>query len=107
MSETDGPSNEPPQDEKEKGQVTLSGCLLMVLSVAVIGGVALVLVRWRDPETGQPLPRMVAIFTPVIAGALVHAAGAAILKFIGLPIMVKPETDDAGRAEADEPDHRE
>jgi hypothetical protein len=72
---------------------TLAGCLLMVLSLAVIFGLAVPLVRWRHPETGQPLPRSVAIFVPVLAGALCYGIGSVILRLLGLPLSLQSQKD--------------
>ena len=61
----------------------------MLVTLAVIGFVALHVVRWREPETGDPLPRSVAIVVPLLAGALYYCAGAAILGVLGLPVEVE------------------
>src|SRR5262245_8568885 len=54
--------HEPARHDKPKP--TAVGCVLMLLSVAVIFGTAIPIVRWRDAETGEPLPRMVVIVAP-------------------------------------------
>ncbi len=70
---------------------------------------AIPVVKWRDPEFGRPLPRMIAIATPVLAGALFCAIGTGILKILGIPVMAKrkresPDSDeDAGTPPQDEP----
>ena len=74
-------------------QTTAAGCLLMVVCLAVIGGVAFYLVTWRDPDTGRALPQKVAIFVPLLAGAVCYGIGAAILKILGLPVLIKPEKE--------------
>src|ERR1700722_10340951 len=79
------------KDDKES-KATLAGSILMVFSLTVIGCVALPIVRWRDPVSGNPLPRMIAIFTPVLAGALFCAIGTGILKMLGIPVA-KPKKE--------------
>lgn len=87
-----------PEDDNDNrnSQPTVAGCLLLLVSLAVIFGVAIPVVRWRNSETGRLLPRMVAIVVPVLAGAIVHGLGTAILKIVGLPVLVKskPESSD-------------
>ena len=61
--------------EDDKGKLTAAGCVLTLLSTAVIFAVALPIVQWRNPETGQPLPRMVAILAPILIGAVFHGIG--------------------------------
>jgi hypothetical protein len=80
----------PADDDKTK--LTRVGCVLTLLSLAVIFGVALPIVGWRDPETGQPLPRMVAIVAPVLIGAAVHGIGSFFLRMLGLPVWAKRES---------------
>ena len=69
-------------------QPTPAGCLLTVLSLAVIFGLAVPLVTWRDPD-GDPLPKGVAILLPILAGALCYGIGSAVLGFFGLPVLTK------------------
>jgi hypothetical protein len=64
-----------------------------LLSVAVVFGVAVPIVRWRDPETGQPLERIVAIITPILIGATIHGIASLFLRFLGFPIWKERETD--------------
>jgi hypothetical protein len=80
------------QDDKN-GQTTIAGCLVVILSLAVIGAVAIPVVTWRDPESGRPLPRMVAIVVPVLAGALCCGICTGILKILGISVMAKPKTE--------------
>jgi hypothetical protein len=75
----------------DNGKLTAAGCVLTLLSVAVIVGVALPIVRWRDPETGLPLPRSMAILSPLLIGAAFHGIGSFLLKFLGLPVWSKRE----------------
>jgi hypothetical protein len=81
-------------DQDDKSRPTVAGCLLLVLSVAVIFGLAVPIVRWRDRESGDPLPRDVAIVAPILAGALFYAIGSAILRIFGLSVLTEPEEDD-------------
>jgi hypothetical protein len=81
-------------DDKEK--LTGVGCVLTLLSVAVIFGVALPIVRWRDPATGQSLPRLIAILAPVLIGAAVHGIGSLVLRLLGLRVLAKRESDVEG-----------
>ena len=66
----------------------------MLLSVAVIFGVALPIVRWRDPLTGNELPHEVVIIAPILIGAAFHGIGTLLLRLVGLRIWTKPETDE-------------
>jgi hypothetical protein len=72
---------------------TLAGCLLMLLSVAVIFGSAVPIVTWRTPDTGQPLPRTVAIAAPLLLGALCYGIGTGILGVLGIRVLKEPEED--------------
>jgi hypothetical protein len=81
----------PADDDKEK--LTGVGCVLTGLSVAVIFGVALPIVLWRDPATGKPLSRTIAIFAPVLIGAAVYGIGSLFLRLIGLRVWAKQESD--------------
>jgi hypothetical protein len=76
-------------------KLTRVGCVLTLLSVAVIFGVAIPIVRWRDAATGQPLPRDVAIVGPILIGAAFHGAGTILLRLVGLRIWAKSETDES------------
>jgi hypothetical protein len=84
-------------DDDENTQTTAVGCVLMLLSLGVIGVVGVVLVRYRDPD-GEPLPKKLAIILPIVAGALFYAAGAGILKFLGISVELprKSESGDEG-----------
>jgi hypothetical protein len=74
-------------------QLTGLGCVVTLLSIAVVFGVAVPIVRWRDPETGQPLPRFVAIMSPLLIGATLQAIVSLFLRFLGFPIWKERETD--------------
>jgi hypothetical protein len=89
--ETSSPTQAPAIDSvkgDENGEITVAGCLLLILSLAVIVSVALPVVMWRDPVSGQPLPRNIAIITPLLAGGLCCSIGTAILKIFGLQVLV-------------------
>ena len=77
----------PPSKDKDTSQPTIAGIVLMLISLAIIVYVALVVVRWRDPESGIALPRMVAIVVPILAGALFYAIGTGILKLFGIAVL--------------------
>ncbi len=89
------PEKNPEEDEKAK--LSSAGCVLALLDLAIIFGVAIPIVHWRDPESGQPLPRMIAIFTPVLIGALFHGICEALLRLVGLAVWLKPEQDAPSR----------
>jgi len=78
----------PPEDDP-KSKATAAGCCLTLLSVAVIFGSAVPIVTWRDPDSGLPMPRMLAIAAPLLAGALCYAVGVGILKVLGVRIVQK------------------
>jgi hypothetical protein len=79
-------------DVADKGKLTVCGCLLTLFSFLIILAVALPIVRWRDPTSGLPLPRMVAIVAPLLIGATIHGIGTLLLRFLGLPVWSKQET---------------
>jgi hypothetical protein len=76
--------------DDDNSQPTVLGCIVLIFTLAVIGIIAIPVVRWRDPD-GRPLPRMVAIFTPIIAGAMFFGLVTAIMKLFGLSLYTKPE----------------
>jgi hypothetical protein len=78
---------------EDKENLTGVGCVLTLLSVVVIFAVALPIVRWRDPLTGNPFPKEVAIATPVLIGAAVYGIGSLFLKLIGVRVWSKRESD--------------
>lgn len=88
--------NEPPRDNGNQ-KLTAVGCLLTLLTVALIFGVAIPIVQWRDPDTGRPLPRLIAISLPVITGAVFYGGASFLLNLIGLPVMAKRENDEDRR----------
>ena len=75
----------------DEGQTTFAGCVLMSLSLVLIGAVALPIVSWRDPDTGQPLPRFICIIAPILAGAAFYGIGTGILKVLGIAVLAKPK----------------
>jgi hypothetical protein len=79
------------RDDKEN--LTSAGCVLTTLSFAVMMGVAVQMVMWRD-SAGRPLPRLVAIMSPLLIGALFHGIGSGMLWLAGLPVLSRPKKDD-------------
>ena len=86
---------EPHSTGDDKAKLTGVGCVLALLTVAVIFGLAIPIVLWRDPETGQPLPRMVAIFTPFLIGAAFQGICTVLLRLVGLRVWSTSEKDDS------------
>jgi hypothetical protein len=83
-------------EDGQSVQPTLAGCLLTVLSLAVIFGSAFPIMRWRDPDTGDPMPRELAVLLPVLAGALFYGVGSALLASLGLRVL-KPKKEQPSR----------
>jgi hypothetical protein len=83
------------KDGRDNTKLTGAGCIVTLLSTAVIFGAALPIVRWRDPVTGQPLPRAVAILCPLLIGAAFHGIASLILRLVGFPVFSKPEKDES------------
>src|SRR5262249_49497816 len=79
----------PANDDDAK--LTGVGCVLTVLTAAVIFGVAIPVVQWRDAGTGRPLPRVVAIFAPVLVGAMFFAIASGLLRLAGLRVWSQSE----------------
>jgi hypothetical protein len=88
-----------PEDEAS-GKPTAVGCVLTLLSVGIIFASALPIVRWRDPVTGEALPREVAILSPVLIGAAFYGITSFVLRLIGLPVWSKQEKEVADDSEA-------
>jgi len=61
----------------------------MAVSVAVIGGVALPSVMWRD-ASGHRIPKQIVILIPILAGALCFGLGSVLLNIFGLRVSAKP-----------------
>jgi hypothetical protein len=78
---------------EDNRQLTGLGCVVTLLSVAVVFGVAVPIVRWRDPVTGQPMPRFVAIISPLLIGALTQGIVSLFLRFLGFQIWKEREAD--------------
>ena len=78
---------------EDKAKLTGVGCVLTLLSFAVILGAALPIAHWRHPATGQPLPRVVAILAPVLIGAVVYGIGTLFLRLIGVRVWSKRESE--------------
>ena len=57
------------------------------------------IVTWRDPDSGRPLTRSVAIALPLVAGALCFGMGSTILKVLGLAVWAKLKKGSSDRAE--------
>ena len=88
-----GPLSEPSPEDDDKAKLTSVGCVLTLLIVAVIFGVALPIVQWRDPVTRQPLPRDIAISSPFLIGATFYGIASLFLRLIGLRVWSKREKD--------------
>jgi len=85
---------EPTPTGDDKPKLTRVGCLLTLLTIAVILGAALPIVQWRDGETGKPLPRMVAVAAPFVIGAVFFGISTALLRLVGLRIHSESRTDE-------------
>jgi hypothetical protein len=77
--------------EGDSAKLTVVGYILTLLTVAIIFGVAIPIVRWRDPSTGQPLPRTIAIISPLLIGAAVNGIASLLLRVIGLRVWISEE----------------
>jgi hypothetical protein len=75
----------------DPAKLTAVGCVLTLLTLAVMVGVAIPIVRWRDPATGQPLPRSIAILSPLLIGAAVHGIAMLVLRVIGVRVWSTQE----------------
>jgi hypothetical protein len=89
----------PPSNKQEKVRPTVAGAILMVISLAIIVTVAIPVVTWRDPESRMPLPRIVAILAPILAGALFDGAGTGVLKLFGIAVLKHDDESPDGNAE--------
>jgi hypothetical protein len=72
----------------DKAQLTGAGCVLTLLTLAVIVGVAIPIVR-----SGPPLPQEAAICAPFIIGAFFFGISSALLRLVGLRVWSKPEKE--------------
>jgi hypothetical protein len=86
-----------PSEGDDNNQLTFAGCLLMLLSLAVIVAVALTLVRWRGPNSGETLPRDALIQIPVVAGALFYAIVGGLPSMLGVRVLAKPMKESCDR----------
>jgi hypothetical protein len=84
--------SEPSLGGADKEQLTVAGCVLTVFSLAVLFASAVPIVLWRD-SAGRPLPRYVALVSPLLIGAAFHGIGTAILWLLGLKVLTKPGTE--------------
>jgi hypothetical protein len=91
------PEPKPAGDDNAK--LTGVGCVLTLLSVGVMAGVAIPIVRWRNPETGAALPNEVAICAPLLIGAVFHGICTGLLRLVGLRVWSKSEKDDSAPPE--------
>ncbi|HEY7313659.1 MAG TPA: hypothetical protein VH643_30185 [Gemmataceae bacterium] len=80
---------------EDNAKLTAAGCVLALLSVAVIFVAAIPIVRWRDAATGESLPHDVAIATPFVLAAAFYGIGTVLLRVVGLRIWSKSETDES------------
>ncbi len=55
--------SEPKPDCADREKLTVDGCVLTALSLAVTFGSAVPIVMWRD-SAGEPLPRIIALYAP-------------------------------------------
>jgi hypothetical protein len=91
--------SEPTTNNKDGAQPTRAGCALAAISAAAMLGAAVPIVQWRDADTGQPLPRTVAIIAATSAGAICFGIGSALLRFCGLALWMESKKDEADRLE--------
>jgi hypothetical protein len=89
--------SEPNPENDDNAKPTAVGCVVTLLTFAIIFGVALPIVRWRDPLTGQALPREIAIFSPLLIGGAFFGIASWFLRLIGLPVWSKQEKDESNR----------
>lgn len=93
---------EPEKQCDDGAQPTRAGCLLALVSAGVLLVAAVPIVQWRDPETGQPLPRLVAIVAAASVGAVCYGIGTALLWVLGLPAWTKPGEDNSEMAKSED-----
>jgi hypothetical protein len=77
--------------EGDNTKLTSVGCVLTLLTAAVIFGVAIPIVRWRDPATGQPLPLTIALFAPFLIGAAFNGIAMLLLRVFGVRVWSTQE----------------
>jgi hypothetical protein len=76
-------------EEGVNEKLTGVGCILTLITIAVLFGVAIPIAHWRNPATEQPLPRDIAIASPFVIGAAVHRIGSLLLRLISLQVWSK------------------
>jgi len=86
-----------PSEGDDNNRPTFAGCLLLLLSLAVIVAVALTLVRWRGSNSGATLPQDALIQIPVLAGALFYAIVGGLLSMLGVRVLAKPMKESCDR----------
>ena len=86
----------PPAEEKggKDEKLTAAGCVLALRSTAVLFASAVFIVRWRGPATGLPLPRTVAILSPILIGAAANGVGLLLLRLVGVRVWVKKDAEN-------------
>jgi hypothetical protein len=89
--------------KKDDFRLTRAGIVLTLLAVAVILGSALPVVLWGPQVVGMDLPRVVAIATPFLLGALVFGMGLLLLRAVGLRAYVEGQGGQDSRAGDDAP----
>jgi hypothetical protein len=94
--------SKPSERSIEHDPPTAAGCVVLLLTLFVICGTAWPIVKWRDPDTGEPLPRYIAIFTPFLLGALFYGIVAGALNLIGVATVRKQEPQPLGKEALDE-----
>lgn len=81
-----------PAQEGDREQLTAAGCVVTLLSFVVILVAAVPIVRWRGPDD-QPLPRYIAIVSPLLVGAVANGIGLLVLRVLGIKVWKKPQQD--------------
>ena len=74
----------------------------MLVCLAVICGVALYVVTWRNADSGRPVPTKIAIMMPLLAGGLCYGVGTMILRMLGLSLILKRDRESSDHPEESE-----
>jgi hypothetical protein len=85
---------EPNSHDDDKAKLTGVGCVVILLTVAVIVVTAVPLVMWRDPVNGEPLSRKAAIPAPFAVAAVFFGVVSFVLKLVGLPVWSMPPKEE-------------